>query len=1121
MANEFDQLLQSSAPAPSEFDQLFAVPAQSPIENAGALAAPINGGDRIPQRPPTEGESDRIALDDENISPEFASDFRIVTGGLNPASIGAKTPRQALDLAVSSGRLDPSFMAGQDFGAFGSQWEPYKQQMRSNMLGAAGRGAVSTLGSTAAALPGASLGSTVGAVGGGALGSLLGPAGTAAGAMIGSNVGGIGGAMVGGLIGDLIQTGATDLFGLKSEQDKAQDRFDQERAQTRWARMFGEVVPSLTSYKGIGIGTEKLIGKEVASKVLAGEAKTIGGLVAGGAIGGVIPAAIESLKGEPIDQERVAFGVLSGALLQPSQLGQRLFDRQARNAIAASNAVTSIIGARVTNPAEAIANLKLAPNINVGGVQAGAGDISADIGLMGLANALRKRDTTNSLIQRDVQSLGKVATNIGAALEPVGASPQVARQNLAAIHQGMDDAAVVAFNNAVNKGDADAAAMLHHAMEASAQAQQMAQSGLTSAETAVAAANKNYQSTLDQIELLKYGRKDPSEIVYNSLLNNDELHKTVVSDLYKVPAAQGVLTDFTNTYAAAKAFKSSKYAGETGEVPSVIQKILDARKPRFDAENNPLHVRPVEALESDLRNINDAIADQKTGTGLRRSLNSVKDAIYRDLEEAGKHEVIATANAANKVYSDIFVNGSIGDILRRTRSNPLYVPEVIKIGMQNPMTLKEAIGSDPAATIAIEKWIANEFAQSMGIKPSAEKARKWMNQDVQKEWFLAFPGAKPIVENAAKTLANAVALQEQAAATKTTASAAVAEASKGILKWEASANASAEEVRRIQEATLNQTKESIAKHVATRFINSDPEIAIENILKNSNDPLKDMQDLLSRAKTDPSGQATEGVKNALRQYLSTATKQTGVQINPSNIIKPPSMADQKASFAKITDLMRDGSATRDAIIHALGWSSDEVKALDLGRTQMQVLEGRRRYATAGGSDTSFNTEMNLQLAEQLADSSLSVLHRIARGKSVESAVARGGGGFWAGVMDLMHKAWAGDTQAQAMKILLDAETNPALMASLLQNPKQNLPEVRTWLKNYGIPYAFAPETSKQDTLGQGGTITDEQSGYRVVTKDNKKFQLFSPAGKMLGIYDNANSANTAASKDMLKRKPLK
>jgi len=65
---------------------------------------------------------------------------------------------------------------------------------------------------------------------------------------------------------------------------------------------------------------------------------------------------------------------------------------------------------------------------------------------------------------------------------------------------------------------------------------------------------------------------------------------------------------------------------------------------------------------------------------------------------------------------------------------------------------------------------------------------------------------------------------------------------------------------------------------------------------------------------------------------------------------------------------------------------------------------------------------------------------------------------------------------------------------------------------------FLPETTQQEQLGQGMLATDTTTGYRMLSKDGKKFGLYGPDNQRIGIFSSQEDARKRAEKELRKRK---
>lgn len=65
---------------------------------------------------------------------------------------------------------------------------------------------------------------------------------------------------------------------------------------------------------------------------------------------------------------------------------------------------------------------------------------------------------------------------------------------------------------------------------------------------------------------------------------------------------------------------------------------------------------------------------------------------------------------------------------------------------------------------------------------------------------------------------------------------------------------------------------------------------------------------------------------------------------------------------------------------------------------------------------------------------------------------------------------------------------------------------------------FLPETTQQEQLGKGMSATDATTGYRMLSRDGKKFGLYGPDNQRIGIFSSQEDARKRAEKEFRKRK---
>lgn len=100
-----------------------------------------------------------------------------------------------------------------------------------------------------------------------------------------------------------------------------------------------------------------------------------------------------------------------------------------------------------------------------------------------------------------------------------------------------------------------------------------------------------------------------------------------------------------------------------------------------------------------------------------------------------------------------------------------------------------------------------------------------------------------------------------------------------------------------------------------------------------------------------------------------------------------------------------------------------------------------------------------------------------------------------------------------------------LVRNLLQKIARNPPEKNEFIKRastmlqvgyaktigkdmikQGVPITFAPDSMKQEQVGQGTVYNDMAHGYRSVSVDGKKQRLYGPDNKLIGVFKNLDEA---------------
>jgi hypothetical protein len=621
----------------------------------------------------------------------------------------------------------------------------------------------------------------------------------------------------------------------------------------------------------------------------------------------------------------------------------------------------------------------------------------------------------------------------------------------------------------------------------------------------------------------------PSQVVLETLQNNAAAEKSAVNDLLvQIPA--DVQTNFSNTKkAAAEARKlvvrEEKFAPK---VEAFLSRIAGTKKKPY-----------VDSIQ-ELPKVSSMLADeiskaQKAGdTQQVKMLRELRSGIEADLEAASSsfdYPQLKAWREAYRQYAGKYLNNSSETALVIGSVDPNKVIDhymkksgTVK-GLAGAEQLKEAIGDSPIAKQAISDWFLGQLAKVGGDAPenSIKAMKNWLNSADTKELLSVFPDAKPKIESLIAgvelNLANQVASEKSKKAAEAFASKYKSPLADRLRTDAAQAMADAERQAKV---ALKIEEKALQEHVAQKFIKMQPVDAIASIIATKEiDPVVSTQALLDAAAKDPTGNALQGVKNALFEYIDKQVRSKAV-VTTSNVPGAFRPKDFESTVAKMADVFAEGTNSRKVIEQILGPESVEMKNLDIASKQLEIL-ARRKRATAGMSQTTPQKVIESAIEEEFANNTMNFLGRMARGYTKSNVVGKSSGiKTLQYVGDLVQRVWAGDVQSRAYQAITDAIKDPELLQTVLtEATPQNLPAIRGWLKTYGVPYAFDMNKVEQETLGQGGVVTDRESGFRIVTKEGKKFKIFSPAGQLLGIYDTQEKAEKAADREILKARKLK
>ncbi len=1012
-----------AAPVPSPYAE---TPQMQPIEYQGRPPEQV-GATLNDLVPPPELAADLLKIKSPQGGAPTESNVQAIYGQLERTG----SIRDVLNKEVASGGLNPTAtLDPQQYPVLAPIWEQYKKEMEPSMIGAATRGAISQAGAT------------VGGLAGGAAGSLMG--GMA-----------LPGAIGGSVLGGMAQQEIVSEFQTPQEQQAAQSQAAFDRAKAQWSRAAGEVAPQLLSQKA----AFNTIGR-----ALAGETKAIADVALGSIIGG----GLAKLSGGTTAD--VTLGAIAGGALQPRQFipGTKIpiasaLQRDIRTEQAAQQGARRIVQEFATEaggvPEQLATRIEQqAPVLMAGGVTPLTTEISGNEGLISLGNALA--NINKSLLSVRQRSREAVSRNLSETLQQSGATFQEAKAFFQQQTQQLRDDAIAARDAFIRNGDRQAASLIEGALGAEREAFQRASQNLATAEDVLDTMKQALETARIKIAS-RTGVRDRASSLAKEVWERERINeKKLVDEAYKPQNVSTLQSDAKNTLEAAREAAGPKGAGLFGDLPDKIKEILIKLEPKKDV---PTSVS-VQDLRSGIAALNGKIG-ASTDANEIRLLKMVKEGFEKDIEALGDiSSEIAAANQKYRAYKEKY-GGKTGDAVQfgkveDSRTIDAYLSKPLETQYQFRAALKD----DPEALQAVQDWIINDLATAVGEKPTPARFNKWLKDRNVEGWLEVFPEVRASVDAFAKDVTQATEAVTAAEGVRRT----FTQELRGLSK-EASQLAK-DEAKDIKKTAAFQAKEKfnrqqkeIADSAAFKVLKKSPVKAIRQMM-DSGDPEEFAKELMQSAAKDPTGKAKEGVKNALYQYLKQETALLGkVASTAENPTATVNMEQFERSFKQLNEILVEDGEIRNAITAILGKGSKELGMLDVFRGQIEVME-RFRRAAAGQSVTSLNTELAKRLAESEAKNMLGLFARVAYGITPPGLKQSGTGSAVRAAGALLDKfvSVSGDPSGRARAIMVEAMTDPELMAKLLRPlNKDTLPEAKTLIKLYLVPQGAETKQESQ------------------------------------------------------------
>lgn len=315
-----------------------------------------------------------------------------------------------------------------------------------------------------------------------------------------------------------------------------------------------------------------------------------------------------------------------------------------------------------------------------------------------------------------------------------------------------------------------------------------------------------------------------------------------------------------------------------------------------------------------------------------------------------------------------------------------------------------------------------------------------------RDFASVFPSAMAAVENAQAGMRAAEAGVESAKAARGRALEAVQETRSELTAKETSARqrelvVEKEKKQQAKEAYRTE-KERIEGLSANKILGRDSEKAVQAVF-DSGDPVNTVSEVMSSLRGN--AQATQGFKNALSKYINSELRSNSRVETTLNQAGPINPEEFSALFGMMNQFLTKGSTRRSVLEKVYGKDSKEMKALDIIRKQYELL-ARSGRTTQGQSQTALRTAIKDKLTSINENNSLGALQRIATGVDAKLGTATK---IMSNISQLIRFGYRGDPSDIALKILVEAQTDPKLAAELLrgQTP-DSIAKLRPYLKFY-------------------------------------------------------------------------
>lgn len=726
--------------------------------------------------------------------------------------------------------------------------------------------------------------------------------------------------------------------------------------------------------------------------------------------------------------------------------------------------------AMVFDKAQALDDLARSSEVSDAQVRMMTGDITGDPGLLAMQDMLERE--SNVLSSRKLENIAGMSRKLGEGLAPVlgpvGASPAETQQYFKSVIDNIVEQTERNKQAAIAQGDAEAAKLIEEAGNRAAAIRAEADKGVLDAEEAFQQIKDDYQNLFTDLSSLKESTtKDIlSDRVFGVLERQKNREKVYINDLYKAANVE-VAPFFQENVINAEKELTKFVKGKKRRIPVKVLTLIEEAK----QSKNRGKATNVDSVIGDIQEINKEIRAARINPARAseiKVLEEFKKILNRDLEaQEGVSKNLKTANRAYFEYAQRFKEGASGEAfhpkatISKTidqfigKSEASASPEEIQrlrdavIGKQDlpnltPDELAEAAKDRATAIRDVSDWVLSKMSGEVKGAKTSKSIENWLQTKGNRilEIFPEARGKILDIQDKFKTLEQQVAEAQKAVKQFKTKKIAAGENATLV---ENQAKAMAKEIDAKYQEQIKKLDDEIKvasnpnSNPAARFVGGNPYEIVNKIMSNKVNAEQQVQNLLEQAAQDQTGRATEGLKNAFRGWLNSQARTTSKEsVGKGIAAHEANLADFQVDLKKMNDLMQKGSATRNSLEIVFGVDSEELKAIDKVRQQLDMMSRRSKLKVSGFEKPEDKAQDIKDTILEIAGIGLAGIKGYIAWKSTD-------------LVKKVQKEYNKEVIDLFKNMMIDSMTDPELARKLLLKVnEENFPTIQRMFATYGI-----------------------------------------------------------------------